>query len=67
MHYLAMYLGVFVITSLLWMFFHIFHEVVNNTITRIALAIIEDLLAAVSLSALLATIFILTIYFGGNQ
>jgi hypothetical protein len=66
MHYIAMYMGVFAITALLWMFAYVFDCLVDNNITRITLAIIEDFLAVVCLSAAWVSIMIFSIYFGGN-
>lgn len=66
MHYVAMYLGVFAFTSMAWILLHVFDVVVNNTITKIALAVVEDLLAIVSMGAFLVTIMICAIYFGGK-
>ena len=66
MHYVAMYMGVFIATAILWVFAHTFDCLVHNSITRITLALIEDFLAVVCLSAAWVSIMIFAIYFGGK-
>lgn len=66
MHYVAIYMGVFVFTSMAWIFLHVFDRLAHNTVTKIALAVVEDLLAIVSMGAFLVSIMICAIYFGGK-